>query len=89
MLKKSIESDVRSLSLKSTEKSGKGLQALTRPWKSNSNQRKQLRVWGEKEAQEKDFPGTTGPGSGMHGGLLLLLSTLPCNTVWGTKLYLN
>ena len=68
MLNKSLDPSARSFSLKPGGKSGKGLQALTNPGKSSSKQRKEMRVWSQKDAEESDFPGATGPGSGMHDG---------------------
>lgn len=67
MLNKGLQSNLTGKSLRPGESPGKGLQALEKTGKSSLNQRKQLRAWSEKDdAQENDFPGATGPGSGMH-----------------------
>lgn len=41
------------------------LPSLAKAGRHSSKQRKQLRTWGENDAEAIDFPGATGPGSGV------------------------
>lgn len=52
-------------SLESGPRASDRLPSLAKARRHSSNQRKQVRAWGENEAEAIDFPGATGPGSGV------------------------